>query len=111
MNNKYMVDEPSEKQFKDRLVALGFPKERVDYVYGVYGKIRSYLKETEARSKYLKELSIRQCIAALQDMEEGTEASRAVYNTMFGAICIKNRKLAETIRDGILATYPDYTGE
>ena len=110
-NNKYMVDEPSEKQFKDRLVALGFPKERVDYVYGVYGKIRSYLKETEARSKYLKELSIRQCIAALQDMEEGTEASRAVYNTMFGAICIKNRKLAETIRDGILATYPDYTGE
>lgn len=110
-NNKYMIAEPSEKQFKDRLVALGFPKDRVEYVYGVYGKIRSYLKETESRSKYLKELSIRQCIAALQDMEEGTEAKRAVYNTMFGAICIKNRKLAETIRDGILETYPDYVGE
>ena len=110
-NNKYMVDEPSESEFKERLVALGFNKDRVDYVYGVYNKIRTYLKETEARSKYLKELSIRQCIAALQDMDEGSEARRAVYNTMFGAICIKNRKLAETIKASILETYPDYMGE
>lgn len=110
-NNKYMVDEPTGAQFKERLCALGFPQERVDYVYGVYAKIRTYLKETESRSKFLKELSIRQCIAALQDMEEGTAANRAVFNTMYGALCIKNRKLAEAVKTAILMTYPDYMGE
>ena len=110
-NNKYMVGEPSAKEFKARLTASGFPQDRVDHVYGVYDKIRNYLKENSQRQKFLKELSIRQCIAALKDMEEGTECRRAIFNTMYGAICIKNRKLADQIKDGILDTYPDYMGE
>lgn len=110
-NNKYMVGEPSAKEFKERLTASGFSEERVEHVYGVYSKIRDYLKENSQRQKFLKELSIRQCIAALKDMEEGTECRRAVFNTMYGAICIKNRKLADQIRETILDTYPDYMGE
>lgn len=110
-NNKYMIGEPDAKAFKERLTAMGFPENRVEYVYGVYDAIRSFLKESEQRAKYLKELSIRQCIAALNDMEEGTDAGRAVFNTMYGAICIKNRKLAEKIKDSILYTYPDFVDE
>lgn len=110
-NNKYMVGEPSAADFKARLVSSGYPKDRVDYVYNIYDRIRTFLKETVQKQKYLKELSIRQCIAALNDMEEGTDAKRAVFNTMYGAICIKNRKLADQIKDGILSAAPDYDGE
>ena len=110
-NNKYMIGEPSAKAFKERLTANGFPEDRVNHVYGIYSKIRDYLKENSQRQKYLKELSIRQCIAALQDMEEGTSFAGAIQSTMYGAICIKNRKLADQIKDAILDTYPDYVGE
>lgn len=110
-NNKYMIGEPSANDFKARLISNGYPEDRVNYVYSVYDKIRTFLKETAQKQKYLKELSIRQCIAALNDMEEGAEAKRAVFNTMYGAICIKNRKLADQIKEGILNTAPDYTGK
>ena len=110
-NNKYLINEPSANALKDRLIASGFPKERVEHVYGIYAKLRDYLKENSQRQKYLQELSIRQCIAALQDMEEGTSCARAVFNTMYGALCIKNRKLADAVKDAILDTYPDYVGE
>lgn len=120
--NKYMIGEPTPAQFKSILEKDGFPKERVEFVYGVYAKVRDYLKEMSSRSKYLKEISIRQCKAALYDMEEAAafaedgkldaqRARNAIFNAFYGALCIKSRKLANEIKEGILEVYPDYDGE
>ncbi len=120
--NKYMIGEPTPEQFKNILSKDGFPEDRVEFVYGVYAKVRDYLKEMSSRSKYLKEISIRQCKAALYDMEEAAafaedgkldagRARNAIFNAFYGALCIKSRKLANEIKEGILETYPDYDGE
>lgn len=120
--NKYMIGEPTSEQFKNILSKDGFPDDRVEFVYGVYAKVRDYLKEMSSRSKYLKEISIRQCKAALYDMEEAAafaedekldagHARNAIFNAFYGALCIKSRKLANEIKEGILETYPDYDGE
>lgn len=120
--NKYMIGEPTPEQFRNILKKDGFQETRIDYVYGVYDKIRSYLKDTSSRTKYLKEISIRQCKAALYDMEEAAEfasdgkldaehAKTAIFNSFYGALCIKSRKLADAVKESILDTYPDYMDE
>lgn len=120
--NKYMIGEPTPEQFRNILKKDGFPEIRINYVYGVYDKIRSYLKDTSSRTKYLKEISIRQCKAALYDMEEAAEfasegkldaehAKTAIFNSFYGALCIKSRKLADAVKESILDTYPDYVDE
>lgn len=120
--NKYMIGEPTPEQFRNILKKDGFPETRIDFVYGVYDKIRSYLKDTSSRTKYLKEISIRQCKAALYDMEEAAEfasdgkldaahAKTAIFNSFYGALCIKSRKLADAVKESILDTYPDYIEE
>lgn len=120
--NKYMIGEPTPEQFRNILKKDGFMETRIDFVYGVYDKIRSYLKDTSSRTKYLKEISIRQCKAALYDMEEAAEfasdgkldaahAKTAIFNSFYGALCIKSRKLADAVKESILDTYPDYVDE
>jgi len=100
--HKYEVLQPTDKEFVNVLIAKGYDPVMSRKVYGVYKKIRDYLKKSEQKKKLLKELSIRQCMGALSSIEEGVAPIEAVIDSMYGALAVKNKKIAEEINSSII---------
>ena len=94
---KYKIEQPDMKTFKSILTKLGYPKKNVNYVYDVYSKIRKFLSEKEQFENYVKELSIRQCIGALNCIEEGESPEDAIMDTIYGALAIVDKEASENV--------------
>ena len=92
----------------DALKKRGYKAAPVRYVYNQYKKLRKNLKESEQKKKLLREISIRQCIDALNAIEEGVNPREAVIDSMYGAIAVKNKKIADNLKAGLFDTMPDY---
>lgn len=106
--HKYEIFDPTEEEFK-KILKHRAPKDKdVNYVYDAYIKIRNHLKESDQKRRYLKELSIRQCFGALASIEEGEIPKEAIRDTMYGALAIVNKKLADTVNTTIIENLPNY---
>lgn len=106
--SKYEITEPTEEEFKNVLVKKGFHEKDVRYVYRVYSKVRNELRSSETKRRYLKELSIRQCLGALMSMQEGIDAKEALTDSIYGSLAVKNKKIADGIRTSCLENMVDY---
>lgn len=106
--HKYEIFDPTETEFKKILKSRAPKDNDVNYVYDAYIKIRNHLKESEQKRRYLKELSIRQCFGALASMEEGADPKEAICDTMYSALAIANKKLADTVKTTIIDNLPNY---
>lgn len=106
--SKYEITEPTEDEFKNVLVKKGFLEKDVRYVYHVYSKVRSELKSSETKRRYLKELSIRQCLGALMSMQEGIDAKEALTDSIYGSLAVKNKKIADSIKASCLENMVNY---
>lgn len=106
--SKYLIEEMSDQEMIDALKKRGYKAAPVRYVYNQYKKLRKNLKESEQKKKLLREISIRQCIDALNAIEEGVNPREAVIDSMYGAIAVKNKKIADNLKAGLFDTMPDY---
>ncbi|MSS37999.1 AAA family ATPase [Clostridium porci] len=108
--SKYLIEEMSDEEMKSALIKRGYKRKPVNYVYQQYKKLRKDLKESEQKKKLLREISIRQCIDALNAIEEGVNPREAITDSMYGAIAVKNKKVADALKAGLFDTMPDYRG-
>lgn len=108
--SKYLIEEMSDKEMVAALKKRGYKAAPVRYVYDQYKKLRKDLKASEQKKKLLREISIRQCIDALNAIEEGVNPREAVIDSMYGAIAVKNQKIADNLKAGLFDTLPDYKG-
>lgn len=99
---KYEITEPSEAEFKNVLVKRGFSEKDLNFVYHIFSKVRTELKSSEQKRRYLKELSIRQCLGALMSMQEGINAKDALVDSIYGSLAVKNKKVADSIKTSAL---------
>lgn len=106
--SKYEIEEPTENECKSMLMRKGFPEKEVRYVYRIYSKVRSELKSSEQKRRYLKELSIRQCIGALMSIQEGIDPKSALIDSIYGSLAVKNKKVADSIKASHLDNMVDY---
>lgn len=106
--SKYEITEPTEAELKNVLVKKGFPEKDVRYVYHIYNKVRNELKSSETKRRYLKELSIRQCLGALMSMQEGIDAKTALTDSIYGSLAVKNKKIADGIKASCLENMINY---
>lgn len=108
--SKYLVGEMNDKDMMDSLKKRGYQMNDIRYVYGQYKKLRKSLKESDQERKLLREISIRQCIDALNAMEEGIEPREAVIDSLYGALAVKNKRVADKYMAGMFQTMTDYDG-
>jgi len=87
----------------------GYSTDDIRYVYGQYKKLRKSLKETDQERKLLREVSIRQCIDALNAIEEGVEPREAVIDSLYGALAVKNKRVADKYMAGMFQAMVNYT--
>lgn len=106
--SKYLVEEMSDEEMISALKKRGFKAGDVRYVYVQYKKLRKSLKESDQERKLLREISIRQCIDALSAIEEGVEPREAVIDSLYGALAVKNKRIADKYNGGMFQAMPNY---
>lgn len=107
--SKYLVGEMGDKDMMESLRKRGYSTDDIRYVYGQYKKLRKSLKETDQERKLLREVSIRQCIDALNAIEEGVEPREAVIDSLYGALAVKNKRVADKYMAGMFQAMVNYT--
>lgn len=107
--SKYLIEEMSDQEMKKSLAKRGYPKGDINYVYTQYKKLRKSLRESEQERKLLREISIRQCIDALNAIQEGVEPREAVIDSLYGALAVKNKRIADKYNAGMFQAMVNYT--
>ena len=93
----FSVEDPNEDDFVGILAAnTGASKKNCKRVYSAYTTIQNYLVKNCGSEDIAMSVTLRHCIGALEllDIED---FNHAIYDTMIGAIKIKDLELAETV--------------
>ena len=91
------MDDPSENDFISILAKKGHPKTLCKKVYKAYTSILDYIKNVANDEEMALAITMRHCIAALELYEDDIDPTLrdAVYDTMIGAIAIRDMDLAQ----------------
>ena len=76
-------------------------------VYRYYNRIVEELNTTYSAPEIALSLTLRQCIGALEDMEEGSTLKEALYDTMIGKIAESDLEIAMQINEAVVETAID----
>lgn len=103
----YILDDPEKSVFIDILQKQGYKKTACNYVYNAYTKITNYLKSPNVnREEICLNLSIRTCLGALQNYDDGDSMKDAMMNSFVGKIYEIDPDLALDIKTNIIDTLP-----
>lgn len=104
----YIIDDPDKAQFVEILRKQGYKKAACLWVYNAYTKIINYLKSPSVSADDIAlTVTLRGCLGALENMEEGEEAKQAIKNTLVGKIAEADLELATKVYAEIGAL-PDF---
>ena len=93
--NVYLLADPEEDLFINILHGQGYDIKLCRKVYKVYSRIISFLSSSEENAEDVAmSITIRHCLAALDQMESGSSFKRAVKHSMVDSIAIKDISLA-----------------
>lgn len=105
----YILDDPSKEQFIQILEVQGYSKKACNYVYNAYKKLNDYLKSPSVNQEDIcLNLSIRGCLGALQNLDDGDEMKEALINSLIGKIYEVDPGLAKDIVKDVIDTLPNY---
>ena len=105
----YILNDPEEATFVNILVKKGYEKKASKWTYQAYKKVTSYLKSDQINANDVcLRLSLRNCIGALQNMEEGEEPKEAIRNTLIGKIAEVDLDLAEDTWNSVVRGMPEF---
>lgn len=98
----FPIEDPTDDEFVSILAnASGQPKTDCKKVYKMYKKILSYIEATASGEEFSMCITLRHCLAALRLMKIASFTD-AIYNTMVGAVLIRDRTLAEDIYKNVV---------
>lgn len=107
----YIMDDPEKNEFIERLVqATGEEKSLCDWVYECYERITESVREDNAQADVdgiLNALSVRTCIGAIENIQEGSSPKEAIYDSMIGKIAEQDAEVAENCKS-IIKTMVDF---
>lgn len=103
----YILDDPTKDDFIAILMSHGFDKKSCKWVYNVYSKIFTYLKGPDVnKEEYAMNLTLRACLGALENIEEGDSPLEAIENSMIGKIAEVDLEVAEEVKKNVLRNIP-----
>ncbi len=104
----YILDDPKAEDFISILEKQGHSTKKCKWVYDAYTKINNYLKSPEiSREEICLNVTLRGCLGALDNMEEGDTPQQAIYNTLVGKVAEVDLELAEDINKNIVRSLPN----
>lgn len=109
----FILDDPTKDTFINILIkATKKDKSICEWVYGIYDKVVSYLKSPEVNEdEIVQNLSIRTCIGAITNMEEGQSPVRALINSIVGAVASVDLEVARRLQHDVIDIIPVPTFE
>ncbi len=109
----FLLDDPTRETFISILVKASKKSRAVcEWVYNAYEQTVTYLKSPEVNEEEIcQNLSIRTCLGALDNMEEGQTPIRALINSIIGAIAVVDLDVARKAQRETIELLPDFHGE
>lgn len=85
----------------------GKPKDLCTWVYNAYDRVVSFLCSPDVGcEEMVQNLSIRTCIGAIENMDEGQSSTRALINSIVGALAVVELETACRVKDEIIESLP-----
>lgn len=104
----YCLNDPEEENFIAILENKGHEMKRCKWVYNAYQKICNYLKSPSVNQEELcLNVTLRGCLGALENMDEGDTPKESINNTLVGKIAESDLDLAENIKKDVVASLPN----
>lgn len=102
----YPMDDPTEEDFIAILMKGGHKKAECKKVHSIYRKILTFLTSPEVNEpEVARSVTLRHCIAALEELDLGTPFTEAIRTTMVGTIAIKNLDLYRQVMKAIVEPF------
>ena len=96
----YILDDPTRETFISILEKTSKKsKEVCTWVYDAYEKTVDYLKSPDVNEDDIcQNLSIRTCLGAITNLEEGQSPTRALVNSIVGAVAVVDLEVARNLQ-------------
>lgn len=105
---KYELPDPTKTDCINILMKHNDNRKICTWVYDVYSKVLDYIKSPKGCSDLVRNVSLRSCIGALEEIEEGKDPKRAIKNTIIGDITIAGfGEMADDIYKNVVMGYRD----
>lgn len=106
----YILNDPTKEDFINILTNTGCRKKDANWVFNAYAKITDYLKSPAVNAEDVcLNVTLRGCIGALENINEGEDAKEAIRNTLIGKISEVDLELAEDVYKNVVMSLPDLT--
>ena len=94
--------------FINILTNTGARKKDANWVFNAYTKITDYLKSPAVNAEDVcLNVTLRGCIGALENINEGEDAKDSIRNTLIGKISEVDLELAEDVYKNVVMSLPD----
>lgn len=105
----YILDDPTRETFINILEkASGKAREICEWVYQAYEATVDYLKSPDVNEDEIcQNLSIRTCLGAIDNMEEGQTPIRALINSIVGAVAVVDLEVARNLQHEKIECLPN----
>ena len=104
----YILDDPTKETFINILKkASGKDEALCTWVYDAYDATVSYLKNPDVNEDEIcQNLSIRTCLGAIENMDEGQTPTRALINSLVGAVAVVDLDVARELQHEVIELLP-----
>ena len=105
----FIMDDPKKDTFINILKKSSGKDEKVcKWVYETYEAVKAYLKSPAVNEEDVcQNLSIRTCLGAIENMDEGQTPLRAVTNSIVGAVAAVDVELARRLQAEKISCLPN----
>lgn len=94
-NHTYVINDPTEEEFVNRLMTVSKSKATCSWLYKSYVKIKEHLCSSEVSAEDIAlALTFRACLGVLEDIEEGASRKEAL-NNFYAIIYGESPEIAE----------------
>ena len=101
----YVMDDPERKEFIQRLInASGESESLCSWIYDCYERVTECIREDNAQAdidSILNSLSVRTCIGAIENIQEGSSPKEAIYDSIIGKIYEQDAEVAANCKSVI----------
>ena len=104
----FILDDPTRETFVN-ILEKSTKKDKVvcEWVYNAYEQTIDYLRSPEINEEEIvNNLSIRTCIGAIANMEEGQSPNRALINSIVGAVAAVDLEVGRNLQREVIDTLP-----
>ena len=104
----YILNDPTKEDFIKILTNTGAKKREANWVFSAYQKITDYLKSPSVNAEDVcLNVTLRGCIGALENINEGENPKEAIRNTLVGKISEVDLALAEDVYKNVVQSLPE----